>query len=91
MTSIHRAAHGERCTLRLERCCTGYAVELHHLRMFGRFGVAQKASDREAILVCRQCHDRIHHDGWKGLESDILRALLETHDVLEREGRLVVT
>lgn len=88
MSSIRLAANAHHCTLRL-RVCTVWPTELHHLRVFGRCGAGMKPKDREAVICCRSCHNLIHTKGWKGLEADLLRALLETHDVLERLGLLV--
>lgn len=46
--------------LRAFRChmCSGLPVELHHKT---GFGLALRASDREAIPLCRSCHQQFHH------------------------------
>lgn len=102
-TPARAAANGENCTLRLDGCLWTNAV-LCHLRTKGAAGAGQKPPDWHAVFGCAHCHDVIdgrdqswHAPGLSialGLQraldiaTAIIRALFETHRILEERGIL---
>ncbi len=85
---LRQAARDQQCTLRLE-CCNGdpSTVVLHHIRMFGWGGMAEKPADYLGVFACSACHDAMHRAGEWGFE-DLLRGLGETLMAQDRMGNL---
>jgi uncharacterized CHY-type Zn-finger protein len=90
---IRDSARGEDCTLRLGMCSSNETVVLCHIGK--RRGMGLKCSDTFAIYACAACHDAI--DGRvkstfsnDELNTQKLRALEETQEILINKGLLVV-
>lgn len=91
-TAIRKAARGQNCTLRLP-CCNGNpeTTVLAHIRNSAFCGVGMKPHDIMGLFACSSCHDAL--DGRSNIECtdyDVLRAHLETLDILLREGIIFV-
>jgi hypothetical protein len=88
--AMRNAAREQPCTLRLD-CCNRdpSTVVLHHIRMFGWAGIAEKPPDYLAVFACSACHDALHRAGEWGHE-DLLRALGETLMAQYNTGNLTM-
>lgn len=87
--AVRDSARDRHCTLRLSRCRSGTGtVVLAHLR--GKWaGVAQKPHDIHGVYACDLCHED-EEIGDFCTDSDRLRALIETQDIMIAEGLIQV-
>lgn len=93
-TRLRQSARNQDCTVRWPGVCNHdpATTVLAHLPA-GKMG--GKAPDTCAVYACHACHDLMDRRGndWRDVDrlqlaAALLRALVETHEAMEREGVL---
>jgi uncharacterized CHY-type Zn-finger protein len=96
MSRLRQSACGQECTLRIPGVCCGdrSTTVLAHLKTGG---MSRKCPDTAAVYACVKCHDLLdrRHSDWREydrgeLARDAIRALVETHEIMIREGVLKI-
>ena len=89
---LRQSARGRECTLRFPGICS-HDPETTVLCHVATGGIARKVPDTAAVFGCACCHDLIDRRDARWAEfgpgeiaAQVLRALVETHEIWKREG-----